>query len=151
MILLPTLEFRRRDFILNALGSAALLAAPVPVLAQETGGAGKSAVIDVNNARNAPIPVAITDLGGGPLGANISAIVTSDLARSGLFRPIDRAARRTVAALGLVVLLAALLMIEFPGSASGSAQRATAQTAQMVQTASGSGPIAAPAARGQLT
>ena len=49
-------------------------------------------MIDVNNARNAPIPVAITDLGGGPLGANISAIVTSDLARSGLFRPIDRAA-----------------------------------------------------------
>jgi TolB protein len=92
MILLPGLEFRRRDFILNALGSAALLAAPAPVLAQDTGGTGKSAVIDVNNARNAPIPVAVTDLGGGPLGANISAIVTNDLARSGLFRPIDRAA-----------------------------------------------------------
>jgi hypothetical protein len=73
------------------------------------------------------------------------------LDRRARWRPIDRAARRTVAALGLVVLLAALLMIEFPGSASGSAQRATAQTAHMVQTASGSGPIAAPAARGQLT
>ena len=47
-------------------------------------------MIDVNGARNAPIPVAITDLGGGPLGANISAIVTNDLARSGLFRPIAR-------------------------------------------------------------
>jgi len=92
MILLPSLEFRRRDFILNALGSAALLAAPSPLLAQSTGGAGGSAVIDVNGARNAPIPVAVTDLGGGPLGANISAIVTNDLARSGLFRPIDRAA-----------------------------------------------------------
>src|SRR5277367_1941222 len=89
MILLPTSEFRRRDVILSALGSAAVLAAPVRVLAQST---GKSAVIDVNNARNAPIPVAVTDLGGGPLGANISAIVTNDLARSGLFRPIDRAA-----------------------------------------------------------
>jgi len=89
MILLPTSEFRRRDVILNALGSAAVLAAPVRVLAQST---GKSAVIDVTNARNAPIPVAITDLGGGPLGANISAIVTNDLARSGLFRPVDRAA-----------------------------------------------------------
>jgi hypothetical protein len=42
---------------------------------------------------------------------------------------LDRAARRTVAALGLVVLLAGLLVIEFPGSASGSVQRATAQTA----------------------
>src|SRR5580704_14155485 len=89
MILLPTSKFRRRDFILNALGSAALLAAPLPVLAQAT---GKSAVIDVNGARNAPIPVAVTDLGGGSLGANISAIVTNDLARCGLFRPIDRAA-----------------------------------------------------------
>jgi TolB protein len=88
MILLPTSEFRRRDIILNALGSVALLATTGPVWAQSSG----SAVIDVNNARNAPIPVAVTDLGGGPLGANISAIVTNDLARSGLFRPIDRAA-----------------------------------------------------------
>jgi TolB protein len=46
----------------------------------------------VNGARNAPVPIAITDFGGGQLGANISAVVTSDLARSGLFRPIDRAA-----------------------------------------------------------
>ena len=93
MILLPTSETRRRDFLLKALGGAALLAAPRPVLAQDTGSpGGKSAVIDVANARNAPIPVAITDLGGGPLGANLSAIVTNDLARSGLFRPIDRAA-----------------------------------------------------------
>ena len=90
MILLPTREFRRRDVILNVLGAAAAFAAPVPVLAQDTG--GKSAVIDVTGARNAPIPIAVTDLGGGPLGANISAIVTNDLARSGLFRPVDRAA-----------------------------------------------------------
>src|ERR1700733_5618506 len=89
MILLPTSRFRRRDVMLNALGSAALLMAPSRVRAQTTGG---SAVIDVNGARNAPIPVAVTDLGGGPLGANISAIVTNDLARSGLFRPIARAA-----------------------------------------------------------
>ena len=92
MILLPSPRFRRRDLILDALGTAALLAAPLPVWAQATGGTGKSAVIDVTGARNAPIPVAITDLGGGPLGSNISAIVTSDLARCGLFRPIDRAA-----------------------------------------------------------
>jgi TolB protein len=92
MLLLPSPQFRRRDLILSALGSAALSAVPRPVLAQATGGTGGSAVIDVNGARNAPIPVAITDLGGGPLGPDISAIVTSDLARSGLFRPIDRAA-----------------------------------------------------------
>jgi hypothetical protein len=75
------------------------------------------------------------------------------LDRRARWRPIDRAARRTVAALGLVVVLAALLVIEFPGSASGSVQRATAETAQMAQlaqVASASGPVAAPAARGQL-
>jgi aspartate aminotransferase-like enzyme len=76
------------------------------------------------------------------------------------WRSIDRAARRTIAALGLVIVLAALLVIEFPGSASGRAQRATAQTAQtvqMVRTArvipsigSGSG-AALTAARGQRT
>jgi TolB protein len=92
MLLFPSPQFRRRDLICTALGSAVLAAAPRPVLAQTTGGTGGSAVIDVNGARNAPIPVAITDLGGGPLGPEISAIVTSDLARSGLFRPIDRAA-----------------------------------------------------------
>src|SRR5258708_5754632 len=93
MILLPTLEFRRRDLMLGALGSAALLTAPLPVQAQTTGGSTTGpAMIDVTGARNAPIPIAVTDLGGGPLGANVSAIVTSDLGRSGLFRPIDRAA-----------------------------------------------------------
>jgi len=92
MLLLPSAQFRRRDFIWSALGSAALAAAPLPALAQATGGSGGSAVIDVNGARNAPIPVAITDLGGSPLGPEISAIVTNDLARCGLFRPIDRAA-----------------------------------------------------------
>jgi len=91
-MLLPSPQFRRRDFICTALGSAALASTPRPVLAQTTGRTGGSAVIDVNGARNAPIPVAVTDLGGGPMGPDISAIVTNDLARCGLFRPIDRAA-----------------------------------------------------------
>ena len=90
MILLPSLTFRRRDAVLGAL-AAAVGAGPAPVFAQTTGG-GRSAAIDVANARNAPILVAVTDLGGGSMGAAISAVVTSDLARSGLFRPIDRAA-----------------------------------------------------------
>ena len=45
------------------------------------------------------------------------------------WRPLDRAARRTIAALGLVIVLAALLVIEFPGSASGRGHRTTAPTA----------------------
>jgi TolB protein len=89
MLLLPSPQFRRRDLLCSALGAAALASAPLAVRAQTTGG---SAVIDVNGARNAPIPVAIADLGGGPLGPDISAIITGDLARCGLFRPIDRAA-----------------------------------------------------------
>ncbi|MFZ0387330.1 MAG: hypothetical protein WAL22_16835 [Solirubrobacteraceae bacterium] len=69
------------------------------------------------------------------------------LDRRARWRPVDRAARRTVAALALVMLLAALLVIEFPGSASGSVQRANAQTAPAKI---GSGPAAASAARGQF-
>jgi hypothetical protein len=71
------------------------------------------------------------------------------LDRRAWWRPVDRAARRTVAALALVVLLAALLVIEFPGSASGSARRATAQATQTAQTTPAtiaSGPAAASSA-----
>jgi aspartate aminotransferase-like enzyme len=69
------------------------------------------------------------------------------------WRPLDRAARRTVAALGLVVLLAGLLVIEFPGSASGSEHPANAQAARTSHAARsthaiasnlGSGPTASP-------
>ena len=59
------------------------------------------------------------------------------------WRPVDRAARRAVAALALVVLLAALLVVEFPGSASGSVQRATAQA---TPGSLASGPTVAPTA-----
>jgi len=70
------------------------------------------------------------------------------LDRRARWRPLDRVARRTVAALGLVVLLAALLVIEFPGSASGNVQRATAR---MALTSIASRPAVAPgAARGRL-
>jgi hypothetical protein len=65
------------------------------------------------------------------------------LERRGRWRPLDRLARRTIEALALVVVLAALLVIEFPGSASGSVQRPTTPAA--VASVSG-GPLAAPAA-----
>jgi TolB protein len=55
-------------------------------------GGGQSAVIDVNRARTDPIPIAIPDLSGDPLGAQISSVVTADLARSGLFRPVSPSA-----------------------------------------------------------
>ena len=73
--------------------SAALLVAPSAARAQ-TGtapaAAGSSAVIDVNRARAAPIPIAIPDLGS-DLGRQIAGVVTNDLANCGLFRPISGA------------------------------------------------------------
>jgi TolB protein len=89
----------RRSLLGAAAGSAALIGARVPVLAQPApppaaggAGGGQSAVIDVNRARADPIPIAITDLAGDPLGAQISSVVTADLARSGLFRPLSPSA-----------------------------------------------------------
>jgi hypothetical protein len=63
------------------------------------------------------------------------------------WRPLDRAARRTIAALGLVMLLAALLVIEFPGSASGNVQRATAQATPGSLTSGGTAGPTAPLGR----
>src|SRR6185369_7806425 len=39
-------------------------------------------------ARTAPIPIAIPSLAGSPLGAQITDVISNDLGRSGLFRPI---------------------------------------------------------------
>ncbi len=80
-------------------GSATLLAAPslwIPAAGAQTPPAG-TAVIDVNRARTDPIPMAIPALVGSGgdaerLGRDISAVITNNLARSGLFRPIDPAA-----------------------------------------------------------
>ena len=50
-------------------------------------------VIDITRARTDPMPVAIPDFAGAqPHGAQIAQVITANLARSGLFRPIDRRA-----------------------------------------------------------
>jgi TolB protein len=95
---LPTLPLLRRSLLTGAAGSAALLAVPAAVRAQALAppppaggsGGGQSAVIDVNRARADPIPIAIPALGGGDsqLGQDMANVITNDLARSGLFRPI---------------------------------------------------------------
>src|ERR1700722_15471784 len=98
---LPTLPLGRRSLLAGAAGSAALLAVPAAVRAQALApppaaggsGSGQSAVIDVNRARADPIPIAIPALGGSDqLGQDIANVISNDLARSGLFRPIAPAA-----------------------------------------------------------
>jgi TolB protein len=97
--------FGRRGLLAGAAGSAAMLAARVPVLAQtapppaqKPGQAtGQTAVITVDRARAAPIPIAIPDLAGldgasAQLGVDIAGVIRNDLGGSGLFRAIDQAA-----------------------------------------------------------
>jgi TolB protein len=73
---------------------AAAEQATAPAPAGNPGAA--SAVIDVNRARAAPIPIAIPSFSGGTsanpnLGRDMAAVVTSDLANCGLFKPLDPA------------------------------------------------------------
>jgi TolB protein len=80
-----------RRGLMGAAGAVSLLAA-APAFAQ-----AQSAVIDVNRARAAPIPIAITDLSGtdpasAALGRDIAQVITADLGNSGLFHPISQAA-----------------------------------------------------------
>jgi TolB protein len=99
MILIPNPSVGRRGLIAGAAGL--LATAPIPVFAQAVAppgsGSGPSAVIDVNRARTEPIPIAIPDLGGpdgasAQLGHDMAAVISADLARSGLFRLIQQAA-----------------------------------------------------------
>jgi TolB protein len=111
MIHLPRPVIGRRPLLLGAAGTAMALAARVPVRAQPApppaaapaqaasagGAAGEpSAVITVDKARAAPIPIAIPDLAGADgssaeLGRNISQVITNDLGNCGLFRPLPPA------------------------------------------------------------
>jgi TolB protein len=69
--------------VLTALAALAIAA---PALADIT--------VDVNQAAVQPLPIAIPPFGGLPTGAEISDVVTADLDRSGLFRPVDPASFR---------------------------------------------------------
>ncbi len=77
--------------------SAALLATRAPVQAQPLPGGSQSAVIDVSRARVEPIPIAVPEMGGSDgasakLGSDMARVIANDLARSGLFRLVDKAA-----------------------------------------------------------
>ncbi len=49
--------------------------------------------IDINQANVEPLPIAITEfIANDSLGADIAGVIAADLARSGLFRPLDKTA-----------------------------------------------------------
>ena len=48
--------------------------------------------VTVEGASANPIPIAVTDFVGDPIGAQISEVIAANLERSGLFRPIDKGA-----------------------------------------------------------
>ncbi len=94
----PVIRLGRRGLMA---GSAALLGTPLLAargFAADAPAAGApSAVIDVDRARAEPIPIAIPALTGAGgdsdrLGRDIAGVITNNLARCGLFRPIDPAA-----------------------------------------------------------
>ena len=72
-----------------------LLAMLLGVAALTSASAAKAdIVVNVDQAAVAPFPIAIGTFGGLPVGAQISGVITADLERSGLFRPIDPASFR---------------------------------------------------------
>ncbi len=83
---LRTLSLSRRAML--GAGAAAVTTAMLPGSA-----AGQGAVIDITRARTDPMPIAVPDFAGAqPWGAQIAQVITANLARSGLFRPVDRRA-----------------------------------------------------------
>ena len=81
------------DSFTNLIGRRSMLAAAgiaaVPLLARAQG----DDRITVDRARTAPIPIAIPNFAGTGLGAEIAGVITNNLGRSGLFRPITQAAQ----------------------------------------------------------
>jgi TolB protein len=95
MIRTSNLHLPRRTLLAGAAG----LIVPVPVMAQALSGqqaaggqGGQSAVITVDRARADPIPIAIPDLAGSDMGAQIAGVISNDLANSGLFKLVNKAA-----------------------------------------------------------
>jgi TolB protein len=66
--------------------------APPPPPAAAAPAASSQPMITVEGARTDPIPIAITGFGGTPGNIDIGGVISADLARCGLFRPIDPAA-----------------------------------------------------------
>ncbi len=93
-------QFGRRT-LLGGVAAAAALPPPAraqnaqggaPVPAGSVGQGNQQPEITVDRARTAPIPIAVPNFTG-QLGVGITGVISNNLARSGLFRPIDQAAQ----------------------------------------------------------
>ena len=84
------------DFLMHRralLAGAAVTAMPLAAAAQSVGDGNKQPEITVDRARTAPIPIALPNFAGSQLGTDMVGVITNNLARSGLFRPIGQAAQ----------------------------------------------------------
>ncbi len=85
----PTrLLLARRSLLAGAAVASVPLARSPMAQAQGVGQGNQQPEITVDRARAAPIPIAIPSFTGIPLGAEMTGVITSNLGRSGLFRPI---------------------------------------------------------------
>jgi TolB protein len=71
---------------------ARLLSFAIATLVLATTPARAQLKVDITQGTQSPMPIAVTNLTGDPLGASIMQVVAADLERSGLFRPISQAA-----------------------------------------------------------
>ena len=77
----------------RSLIAAGIAAVPLAAGAQGVGQGNQQPEITVDRARTAPIPIAVPNLAGSELGAQIAGVIVNNLGRSGLFRPITNAAQ----------------------------------------------------------
>jgi TolB protein len=75
----------RLRIVLTTLVAALAMALAVPAARAEI-------EVNVNRGDVQPLPIAVPAFGGGQVGADIAGVITANLQRSGLFRPIDPAA-----------------------------------------------------------
>ncbi len=77
----------------SLLAGLAVSAIPLTTRAQGVGQDNQQPEITVDRARTAPIPIAIPNFTGTQLGADITGVITNNLGRSGLFRPVSQKAQ----------------------------------------------------------
>jgi TolB protein len=89
----PNTPLLRRGFLAGSAGllAAAPAIAQTPLAAQPAATEDNGPTITVERAMTNPIPIAITGLSGTGGGVDIGGVINADLARCGLFHPLDSA------------------------------------------------------------